>query len=768
MDKGKAVMGTGRRWAVDFSDQSTVPSSRDILDPPGFSRASPEQDDSATSRQKKDAEANWKLQKAWEVAQSPFKNLMMMGFMMWMAGNTVHLFSIGITFSALWQPLSALQSVGKIFEPFKDNKVELLMPKLVFLALNLGGLALGIWKLNTLGLLPTHASDWVSSLPPPQTRMNNVLDQSIEALSYFKIPETFYSIQKVPRWTSSCYGKLGQVLGEAQDVKQSAVFRIMKHPDPCNHLSDYKLRHGTDGYKSFQNMFTCLNDGRIKIKLQTPRCSHCSLLHHHPHNNKRLYICLICRSISCSSHLLSHTQSNKGHDLSIDVERSELYCSSCVDQVYDPDFDEAVVSKHLLAGGNNGVSAVGVRSNKKRRLSADASQKLIIGSKQFLVDRREKWSFPLGLRGLNNLGSTCFMNAVLQALVHAPPLRNFWLSGQHNRDLCERRSMGLLCLPCDLDVIFSAMFSGDRTPYSPAHLLYSWWQHSTNLATYEQQDSHEFFISLLDCIHENEGKSKCLYKDHEECQCITHRAFSGLLRSDVTCTTCGSTSTTYDPFIDISLTLDSSTDRRKSRNSGEPSVNAPMPTLSGCLDLFTRSEKLGPDQKLNCQSCGDKRESSKQMSIRRLPPLLCLHVKRFEHSLTRKASRKIDSYLQYPFRLNMSPYLSSSIIGKRFGNRMFDFDGEGEHDGSSSSAEFEIFAVVTHSGMLASGHYVTYLRLKGLWYRCDDAWINEVEEEVVRGCECYMLFYAQERVIQKAHKELSYQVISMADSFPFV
>lgn len=53
------------------------------------------------------------LQKAWEVAQAPSKNLLMMGFMMWMAGSTVHLFSIGITFSALWQPISALQGVGK-------------------------------------------------------------------------------------------------------------------------------------------------------------------------------------------------------------------------------------------------------------------------------------------------------------------------------------------------------------------------------------------------------------------------------------------------------------------------------------------------------------------------------------------------------------------------------------------------------------------------------------------------------------------------------
>ncbi|CAM8913238.1 unnamed protein product [Rhodiola kirilowii] len=167
MEKSKGVIG-GRRWAVEFTDNSVAPSSREIPDPLGFTRASQDPDDSAVSRQKKDAEANWKSQKAWEIAQAPFKNLLMMGFMMWMAGNTVHLFSIGITFSSLWQPLSALQGVGKVFEPFKDNRVDLLGPKLLFIALNLAAMGMGVWKLNTLGLLPTHPSDWVSSLRPPQ------------------------------------------------------------------------------------------------------------------------------------------------------------------------------------------------------------------------------------------------------------------------------------------------------------------------------------------------------------------------------------------------------------------------------------------------------------------------------------------------------------------------------------------------------------------------------------------------------------------------
>ncbi|KAD3641552.1 hypothetical protein E3N88_30776 [Mikania micrantha] len=452
-----------------------------------------------------------------------------------------------------------------------------------------------------------------------------------------------------------------------------------------------------------------------------------------------------CCLSSESNHALLHTQTQIGHEIAVDVQRSELYCFACDDQVYDPDFDRAVMGEQIVGLGNGNLD--GIRSNNKRKrlsfevgLNSDFKNlKRIVGGGEWDHGRRlSKSCFPVGLRGLNNLGNTCFMNSVLQALLHAPPVRNYFLSGRHDRDSCKKTSSDRFCLSCDIDVIFSAVFSGDRAPYSPAQFLYSWWRLSENLACYEQQDAHEFFMSVLDRIHEKEGKTRNTNKDNRDCHCVVHRAFSGLLRSDVTCTTCGFTSSTYDPCVDISLDFNTKVDRI-SPNKPQKSTDPGVSTLTSCLDLFTKPEKLGSDQKLYCQNCQERHESVKQMSIKRLPLVLCLHVKRFEHSLVRKTSRKIDRYLQFPFSLDMTPYVSSSIVRKRFGNRIFAFDG----DEFEFSTNFEIFAVITHSGMLESGHYVTYLRLNEQWYKCDDAWITEVDDEVVRASQIYLVFYVQ-------------------------
>lgn len=246
--------------------------------------------------------------------------------------------------------------------------------------------------------------------------------------------------------------------------------------------------------------------------------------------------------------------------------------------------------------------------------------------------------------------------------------------------------------------------------------------------------------------------------------CIAHRVFSGILRSDVMCTACGFTSTTYDPCIDISLDLELSqgtsakqTSKKSHKNhkkkEAEPvksNQNGRLSTLRQCLDHFTRPEKLGSDQKFFCQHCQVRQESLKQMSIKKLPLVSCFHIKRFEHSVIKKMSRKVDHYLQFPFSLDMSPYLSSSILRSRFGNRIFSFDGDEEDTSCESSSEFELFAVITHTGKLDAGHYVTYLRLSNQWYKCDDAWITQVNENIVRAAQGYMMFYVQKMLYYKA------------------
>ena len=146
-------------------------------DPPGFSSVaySPASARHRSSHRQRSASTSTPhlqltYKKSWDLALTPAKSIPMNAFMMWMSGSGVQIFSILITAMLVFQPIRGILGTNAAFAPFQgkpgETRVDLTMVKLVFIALQLVNLGLGIWKLQSMGLLPTTESDWLQFIPP--------------------------------------------------------------------------------------------------------------------------------------------------------------------------------------------------------------------------------------------------------------------------------------------------------------------------------------------------------------------------------------------------------------------------------------------------------------------------------------------------------------------------------------------------------------------------------------------------------------------------
>jgi hypothetical protein len=75
---------------------------------------------------------------------------------MYMTGNSLQIFSIMMVFMLFKAPITALIGIQQTFARFETDgtRDKMLLVKLVYLLCNGLALALGIWKVNQMGLLP--------------------------------------------------------------------------------------------------------------------------------------------------------------------------------------------------------------------------------------------------------------------------------------------------------------------------------------------------------------------------------------------------------------------------------------------------------------------------------------------------------------------------------------------------------------------------------------------------------------------------------------
>lgn len=297
--------------------------------------------------------------------------------------------------------------------------------------------------------------------------------------------------------------------------------------------------------------------------------------------------------------------------------------------------------------------------------------------------------------------------------------------------------------------------------------------------------------------------------------------FCGQLQSRICCLTCGNISYCFDPFFDLSVPLPGPCRRRsftssKGSNvggsvgssgggrgvgghrtangvSGTGGQSSSACTLEDCLQAFSKEEILDGDNRPICSACRKRRKSEKSLSVHRFPPVLVVHLKRFQYDSSSRD--KIGTSVDFPITaLDLSPYSTSGASvssqcdqgrlhrgsASSEENPMRNYPGTGqdfkgdvagrggrEREGNSQRRRilrhppmYELYGVCNHMGGLEGGHYTAHCRHNGPsfgstdttgsgnveWNTFDDARVSRVNPVRMGGSAAYVLFY---RLVQR-------------------
>lgn len=346
------------------------------------------------------------------------------------------------------------------------------------------------------------------------------------------------------------------------------------------------------------------------------------------------------------------------------------------------------------------------------------------------------------------MGQTCFMSVVLQSLIHNPFIRSFYLAGGHRSTECGREA----CTSCALDDIFTEFHSTEKAEgYGAVAMLQGSWKGGGSLAGYQQQDAHEYLQFILNNLHNANLEEDEKEEKAEDCTCVIHQTFCGIMRSTVACSRCKNVTSAYDPFIDLSLDVKSAGPKKSKKGQANGMATAQpqqIIDLSECLDRFTAAESLQAAD-YTCRTCDGPQNAIKRLSLSRLPAVLPIHLKRFSHSKSLATSIKLDTRVHFPVTLDLQPYTSRPRAPKKDKGET---NGTAAANGGSPDSDdkdspapsrpvYELSSVIVHKGKMDNGHYVSYCREGDEWFLFDDSKVVLVEEKEVLAAEAYMLFY---------------------------
>lgn len=163
-------------WRDNYSFEPSV-GPKKTMPPPGFTPSAFDDISNGVKRQSKGINFELiKFQKdqLYTLAKSPFKSIITNIIMLYMSPNGLSIITIGMVLMLFTNTFKDLYSMGSKFKSDNINKYDLNLMKLVYTIGCLGNIAVAIWKLNSMGLLPTNKSDWIHWESPLQSNQISI------------------------------------------------------------------------------------------------------------------------------------------------------------------------------------------------------------------------------------------------------------------------------------------------------------------------------------------------------------------------------------------------------------------------------------------------------------------------------------------------------------------------------------------------------------------------------------------------------------------
>uniref|UniRef100_A0A4W4FJB7 Ubiquitin carboxyl-terminal hydrolase n=1 Tax=Electrophorus electricus TaxID=8005 RepID=A0A4W4FJB7_ELEEL len=461
-----------------------------------------------------------------------------------------------------------------------------------------------------------------------------------------------------------------------------------------------------------------------------------------------ILVCLKCGFQGCSQsesqHSVKHQQAHHSdsHCISISLSTWKAWCFECNEELSTHCNKKALAQTLDFLQKHSAKSATGTTSKIIKLLEEPAE------SSEPQRGKSVVHSTFIPVKGINNLGNTCFFNAVMQNLSQTHMLNDLIQEVKekgHKLKISPPPETNLGPLTVTVpgpEPLTSAMFlflysmkEPGKGPVSPKILFSQLCQKAPRFKGFQQQDSQELLHYLLDSVRVEESKRikaailkafnnptektadeetkrqvKAYGKEGVKLNFVD-RIFVGELTNTIMCEECEHISTVKEAFIDISLPI---IEERVSRYRHTNNKKA----------VYTSARK--------------------QMLISVLPPVVTLHLKRFHQAGMNL--RKVNRHVDFPLILDLTPFCSASCSGDR--------------------VLYGLYGIVEHSGSMRGGHYTAYVKVRapqrkseqsrnhtgsreaisappGQWVYVSDTSVQTVPESRVLNSQAYLLFYEE-------------------------